>query len=71
MLIFKGMNFKIGDKVKCIDNLPHRKFGVTLVLGKIYIIRALYSGSLVEIENSGGIKWYFDRFELSKKRKIG
>ena len=65
------MNFKIGDKVKCIDNSPHRKFGVTLVLGKIYIIRALYSGGLVEIESSGGIKWYFDRFELSKRKKIG
>ena len=72
----KEMNFKIGDKVECINDQPHRhhhhKFKTRLILGKIYIIRSLHSSGVIGIEDNGkDIGWYFDRFKPFKRKKIG
>jgi len=71
--MLKEMNFKIGDKVECINDQPHscRKFKTRLTLGKIYIIRSLHSSGIIGIEDNGkDIGWYFDRFKLFKRKKI-
>lgn len=61
------MNFKIGDRVKCIDSYPHH-IDKPIIVGKIYTIKKLYNTwgekYLYFEEIDGG--WNYSRFNLVK-----
>lgn len=62
-------SWKIGDKIKCIDNftLEHR-----LILNKVYIITGLKL-DFVQIKDDSGSTarwWYKHRFILHKPKEI-
>lgn len=56
-------NFKVGDKVVCIDN-TNILFPLSLKKGKVYIVTGLGYGTEIFIDTPGG-SWKQSRFRLA------
>lgn len=52
--------FKIGDRVKCVDDVDAE--GV-LVKGKVYTVTDVnFPGEMISLEGMGMSAWFWDRF---------
>jgi len=60
------MSFKVGDKVKCIDNEYVEDF---FTLGETYVIDEVQQDGHIGFLHTGYTLWHSDRFELIEKEK--
>ena len=59
------MSVKVGDKVKCIDNVMLEQYFTS---GDIYTISKVHlDGIHVNFDHTGTHMWHLDRFELIKE----
>lgn len=63
--------FKIGDKVKCIDDSDHlgykdKDISINLILGKIYTVKCIHRDQ-IQVQEHMELQWKDNRFRIYKE----